>query len=357
MNTNSTGSDYRPRAARTRKNKTTIMISVAAVAFLIICGTLYSIYTAQTSSGPKQTTAGNVPAENVSTGNEPAETNTSTNDDQASSEQTGSPDAPDVTPAPGDLASNNAEPETSAEAGQGGTVDPDGTKAETADPGGSPVKTSAPVQENNGGTASEPSGQAAKLPTTYVVQKGDTLSTISLKFYQSKLHVALLAEQNHIVFINDMKVGDTIKIPALSSDAGSSGKQQDMDYTKLNLPVTYLVRADDTLYSIAMQFYRSKDYVDLIAEHNKLKKTDELKAGSSLIIPAIPVKHPAGGDNSTNPTAKEHTVQPGETLSSISRKYFGSSKYAMTIAKYNHLADNDDVKVGDVLKIPPVSKP
>ena len=195
----------------------------------------------------------------------------------------------------------------------------------------------------------------AKLPTTYVVRAGDTLSTISMKFYHSKLHVSLLAEQNDIVFINDMNVGDTIKIPALSEAASAPEKQQDIDYSKVTLPVTYLVRTGDTLYNIASQFYHSKDYVDLIAEHNKLDKTENLKAGISLIIPAIPVTNPAGVDNSTDHTAAKHTVQQGETLSSIARKYYGSSKYAMTIAEYNHLADGDSVKAGDVLKIPPVA--
>ena len=345
MNKDSTGSDYPPRTTtRMRKNKTAFMILQATVAFLIIiCGILYSIYATRTGSGQKQTAAENVP-----TGNELAENDTSTNDEPTGNKQIRSLDAPDKTPVPGELFSNNAEPETSAVAGQG----------ETADPDGSQKGTSAPKKENNGGKASEPTSQAAKLPTAYVVREGDTLSTISMKFYHSKLHVALLAEQNHIVFINDMKVGDTIKIPALSSDSGSAPeKQQDIDYGKVTLPATYLVLAGDTLYNIAMQFYHSKDYVELIAEHNKLETTENLKAGISLIIPAIPVTNQTGVDNRKDHTATEHTVQQGETLSSIARKYYGSSKYAMPIAEYNHLADNNNVKIGDVLKIPPFPMP
>lgn len=343
MNKDSTGSDYPPRTTRMRKNKTAFMILQATVAFLIIiCGILYSIYAIQNGSGQKQTAAENIP-----TGNEAAENDTSTNDEPTGNKQIGSLDAPDKVPVPEELFSNNTEPETPAVAGQGETVNSDGQKG-----------TSAPKKENNGGNASEPSSQAAKLPTTYVVREGDTLSTISMKFYHSKLHVALLAEQNHIVFINDMKVGDTIKIPALASDSGSvPEKQQDIDYARITLPATYMVRAGDTLYSIAMQFYHSKDYVELIAEHNKLETIEDLKAGSSLIIPAIPVTNQAGVDNRKDLTATEHTVQQGETLSSIARKYYGSSKYAMTIAEYNHLADNDDVKSGDVLKIPPFPTP
>ena len=341
MNKDSTGSNYRSRAKRTRKNKTALIIIQAAAAFLIILsGILYSIYRAQNGSEQKQTAAENVPAST-----EPAENAASTNDVPTGNEQIGSSNAPDITSVPGEVSSNNTEPEPSAEVGQGVTVRPvdSGTEA------------SAPKQENNGGKASEPSRQEVKLPATYVVRAGDTLSTISMKFYHSKLHVSLLAEQNDIVFINDMNVGDTIKIPVLSEAASAPEKQQDIDYSKVTLPVTYLVRTGDTLYNIASQFYHSKDYVDLIAEHNKLDKTENLKAGISLIIPAIPVTNPAGVDNSTDHTAAKHTVQQGETLSSIARKYYGSSKYAMTIAEFNHLADDDDVKAGDVLKIPPAA--
>jgi nucleoid-associated protein YgaU len=340
LNKDSTGSNYRSRAKRTRKNKTALIILQAAAAFLIILsGILYSIYATQSGSGQKQTEAVNVPASN-----EPAENAASTNDGATGNEQIGSSNAPVITSVPGEVSSNNTEPEPSAEVGQGVTVDPVGSEKEAA----------APKQENNGGKASEPAPQKAILPTTYVVRAGDTLSTISMKFYHSKLHVSLLAEQNDIVFINDMNVGDTIKIPALSEAASAPEKQQ-VDYSKVTLPVTYLVRTGDTLYNIATQFYHSKDYVDLIAEHNKLDKTENLKAGTSLNIPAIPVTNPAGADNSTDHTAAKHTVQQGETLSSIARKYYGSSKYAMTIAEYNHLADDDDVRAGDVLKIPPAA--
>ncbi|WP_165822666.1 LysM peptidoglycan-binding domain-containing protein [Paenibacillus montanisoli] len=220
--------------------------------------------------------------------------------------------------------------------------------AKAADPASSAKGTSAPKQALSSGKASssKPSSQAAKLPKTYVIKKGDTLSTISMKFYHSKQHVALLAEYNGILFINEMNVGETIKIPALSSKAASGPGKQNVDYSKVKLPATYLVRVGDTLFTIAMRFYQSQDYVELLAKHNKLSTTEGLKAGTDLIIPAIPTAKKVA--------STKHVIQEGETLSSISRKYYGSSKYAKSIAAYNRLSDNDVVKSGDVLSIPKV---
>ncbi|WP_201004797.1 LysM peptidoglycan-binding domain-containing protein [Paenibacillus glycanilyticus] len=205
-----------------------------------------------------------------------------------------------------------------------------------------PAQTEKPMQENKnyGNKSTEAPAKTVKLPTTYVVQKGDTLRMISEKFYQSKEYYTLLAEYNHILFINDMKAGDHLKIPALSSTNGSiNGAQQGTkDYSKIHLPATYLIQAGDTLSEVSRMFYKSVEYVDYIAKENKLDKNAGLKAGTNLIIPSL--------------KTSVHTVKSGETLYSISKIYYGSDKYVKFIADYNHIDNMDDVKAGMVLKIP-----
>lgn len=223
-----------------------------------------------------------------------------------------------------------------------------------------PALTEKPTQEKKdyGNKSTEAPTKTVKLPTTYVVQKGDTLSLISEKFYQSKEHYALVAEYNHIVFINDMKAGDTLKIPVLSSTTSSiDGSQQGTkDYSKINLPATYLIQAGDTLSRISRMFYKSADYVDYIAKENKLDKNVGLKAGTNLIIPSLKNDKP-DDENSAEKSlpdykTSDHTVKKGETLYSISKIYYDSYKYVMFIAGYNHIVNIDDVKAGTVLKIP-----
>lgn len=61
------------------------------------------------------------------------------------------------------------------------------------------------------------------------------------------------------------------------------------------------------------------------------------------------------GDADTQNESSEysvHTVQPGETLSSISTKYYGTPGKYDLILKYNNLKNADTIKAGDQLKIP-----
>lgn len=117
------------------------------------------------------------------------------------------------------------------------------------------------------------------------------------------------------MFINDMKAGDTLKIPALSSTTGSiNGVQQGTkDYSKMHLPATYLIQAGETLSGVSRMFYKSVEYVDYIAKENKLDKNVGLKAGTNLIIPSL--KNYKPDDYETT----NHTVKSGETLYSISK--------------------------------------
>ncbi|WP_270167264.1 LysM peptidoglycan-binding domain-containing protein [Paenibacillus sp. SYP-B4298] len=259
-------------------------------------------------------------------------------------------------------------------------------KDTTADPSAVDTQGGTKVDDQPA-TSSSGSKQQVKLPTTYVVQKGDTLSIISEKFYHSKEYFSVIAEHNNILFINDMKVGDTLNIPALPAGSGkSSSSSSKPDYSKVTLPATYLIQAGDTLSSISQQFYKSKSHVELLAKENNLDVNTGLKAGSHLTIPALDSaattegasasgsskSNDSTGNSSSTGTStgsgavvdklekdsadeyetSDHTVAKGETLYSISRTYYGSNEYASFLADYNHVVDMDNVKIGTVLKIP-----
>lgn len=46
-----------------------------------------------------------------------------------------------------------------------------------------------------------------------------------------------------------------------------------------------------------------------------------------------------------------YTVQPGDNLSKISKRFYGDANQYMTIAKANSLEDPDKIKVGQELLI------
>jgi nucleoid-associated protein YgaU len=51
--------------------------------------------------------------------------------------------------------------------------------------------------------------------------------------------------------------------------------------------------------------------------------------------------------------AKSYTVQPGDTLSKISKSFYGSASNYMKIAEANNIENPDLIQVGQKLVIPP----
>ena len=52
------------------------------------------------------------------------------------------------------------------------------------------------------------------------------------------------------------------------------------------------------------------------------------------------------------PGEQVYTIQPGDSLSKISKYFYGTANRYMDIAKGNDLADPDKIKVGQKIKIP-----
>jgi nucleoid-associated protein YgaU len=368
LNQKITRSNNRQKGSFVSLKKTTLIFYLAIVIMLItICGVLYGKYLSLRDFNLQSAFAEKLEQSNEQALNNETANSNSSNDGIGGIETivddpipAGSVDVDDKQEPTEDKkdTTNDAKPTESDTPPDKETIKtPETSKPTLVE---KPDKVEKPVQEqkeSDNKTTGSPS-ETIKLPTTYIVQKGDTLSSISEKFYHSKDHYALLAEHNHILFINDMKAGDKLTIPALSSGTGSTGGNQQgtKDYSKITLPATYLVQAGDTLSSISKMFYKSKEYVSYIAKENKIDKNAGLKAGSHLIIPSLKNYKQDEDDNSwgTSPgfETTEHTVKNGETLYSISKTYYGSNKYAMFIADFNQIVDIDNVKAGTVLKIP-----
>ena len=66
-------------------------------------------------------------------------------------------------------------------------------------------------------------GAATKLPTTYVVHPGDTLSIISQKFYNSDKYYGDIEAANELEDANHLMVGQTLTIPDVAQPAAAQG--------------------------------------------------------------------------------------------------------------------------------------
>jgi murein DD-endopeptidase MepM/ murein hydrolase activator NlpD len=115
-------------------------------------------------------------------------------------------------------------------------------------------------------------------------------------------------------------------------------------------PADYVVRAGDTLFSIATRYHTD---VPALARLNGIVNPMMIYVGQALTLPAAPASPVAPTPTATaksNPAADMvYTVQPGETLFRIALKY---STTASALATYNKLDNPSVVYAGQRLLIP-----
>ena len=159
---------------------------------------------------------------------------------------------------------------------------------------------------------------------TYVVQKGDTLYSIALKYGTTP---NVIIRKNNLKN-NTLTVGQTLTIP---SDVESTG-----DYSDMSNSNTYVVQRGDSLYSIANAYNVS---VNDLRNINNLT-SDILSVGQVLIIP--------GNLNRNSNTSNLYVVKRGDSLWSIANKFNVSIN---KIRMLNNL-NSDILTIGQTLIIP-----
>ncbi|QJC52074.1 LysM peptidoglycan-binding domain-containing protein [Paenibacillus albicereus] len=263
---------FRSRSERKKKKNTTVINGVLAAGGLaIVLFALFFVMYPFDDDGKKL-------ASGVPTASSPPSPAGSAEPAAPSPEPSASP-LPSLAP--------SEEPDASS-APDAGAPEPSPSSSPDAAPTDKPAASAAPAKPT-------PKPRASST-RTYIVQEGDTLTSISVAQYGSKDYVSLIAEKNGIVFVNDMKPGDKLKLPPASSKPSSGGsgspptETNEIDYSKVKLPATYLVLPGDTFYRISVRFYGTGKHAELIAEKNGLDAEAGLKAGDSIIVPAKPAE-------------------------------------------------------------------
>jgi LysM repeat protein len=114
-------------------------------------------------------------------------------------------------------------------------------------------------------------------PITYIVEPGDTLSSIADQF---GVDVLILMAYNGITDANQLFVNDELIIPAPDSDLPTP-----TPLPENLLPgqeIEYMVLPGDTLETIAAQFNST---AEAIAERNEIEDTNAIGVGQVLIVP------------------------------------------------------------------------
>ena len=139
-------------------------------------------------------------------------------------------------------------------------------------PGTAPIVSTPPRME-----IPPPAPVPASTASEHVVVKGDVYSTIAKKYGVS---VKSLTEANPGVNPSRLKIGQKLSIPA--SVGSSSNGALTAGNSSTNGEKTYVVKSGDSLMKIARE---NGTTLKSLRSANKLK-TDQIKVGQKLIIPA-----------------------------------------------------------------------
>ncbi len=147
-----------------------------------------------------------------------------------------------------------------------------------------------------------PGGLTNEVPVTppqanreHVVIKGDNFSTIGKKY---SVGVSALAKANPGVDSSRLKIGQKLAIPATAAAGPKTVKGNENGAADV-----YVVKSNDTLGRIAREY---KTTVKALRETNNLK-SDAIKVGQKLKLPAATIAPSTGTNKSPSPV-----VPPGE---------------------------------------------
>ena len=137
-----------------------------------------------------------------------------------------------------------------------------------------------------------PAAAQESAQTIYVVQPGDTLSSIALRY---GLTTAELAEANGLINPNLIYVGLKLIIPASARAAPAATPAGRLAFVVNRL---HIVQANETLFGIALKYGTT---VRSLLETNRLDRAGLIVPGQPLIIPADARSNQAGVIQPTTP--------------------------------------------------------
>lgn len=178
----------------------------------------------------------------------------------------------------------------------------------------------------------------------HIVSKGDTLSEISLNHYGSIKYYDELANYNGIVNSSLIRIGEIIYIPSLRDLLNSSNYSYGY----------YVMKKGDTLYNKCKEYYKDGSLYKYVGEYNDITNYTNIQIGTPIYFPSL--NEILSYKQACNSCECIHVVRKGETLSSISYKYYGTTIYYKEIGDFNNISDYNKIFVGTTLTIPNISK-
>ena len=149
---------------------------------------------------------------------------------------------------------------------------------------------------------------------SYRVKLNDSLGLIASEFYGDRSKASFILAENKIVHTRPLRAGERLRIPIVREITTSPG---------------------DTFQALAETLFGDPRRGGFLAEINNMSPDDSLAAGTPILVP-FEVTHTAAGS---------------EPLAAIAANYYGDSKYAGVLQRYNNL-DRDALDKGETIAVP-----
>jgi LysM repeat protein len=193
-----------------------------------------------------------------------------------------------------------------------------------------------------------PTPTPTPAPFIYVVQDGDTLFSLVRRF---GVAAEDLVTANNITDPNTLVPGTELIIPGYvpegtapvteGTEEGGEGAAGGAPAAGAGELVQHVVQPGETFSEIAQQYGVDEEE---LAAANGITNRNQLRSGQTLTIPGLTQAQLREAQTVT------HTVAQGETLSEIAQQY---GVDAGVIIEANGLANPNDIRVGQELRIPP----
>jgi LysM repeat protein len=149
---------------------------------------------------------------------------------------------------------------------------------------------------------------------TYRVKQGDTLPLIAAEYYGDRNKAIFIMVENKIAHTKALKPGERLRIP-MSREVTTS--------------------PDETWETLAGAYLGDPRRAPFLAEFNNMSPQESVPAGTLLHVPF----------------SVTHKAEATETLGNISAAYFGETKHAEMLRRYNFL-EKSSIERGETIMVP-----
>ncbi len=199
----------------------------------------------------------------------------------------------------------------------------------------------------------------------HVFKDGDTLWNLATKYYGNGKYWKNIAAYNGIDNPKKVANGTFIYLPSKEIIITYKYEEPVQEVVEEVEERVHYFKDGDTLWNLATKYYGSGKYWKNIAAYNGIDNPKKVANGTAIYLPEkdVIVEYEYEPEEVVEEVVETfetyndeddliYTVVKGDTLAKISKKFYGTTKYASLLGEYNCLEDKNLIRPGQELFVP-----